>query len=187
MTPTTSTSLPPPIRRKQKPRPGRELVIEGDVARVALTQKQVALIDVSDVPLVESYGPWCAQKTTGGEGYYAVSDSIGRRLYLHHLISGVPRADHKNGDRLDCRRDNLRASTASQNGQNRGKNRNNPSGFKGVRKSKNKWRASAWFGGRLTYLGTFTTPEEAARAYDAFTIPLHGEFARPNFPTALAA
>jgi hypothetical protein len=33
-------------------------------------------------------------------------------------------------------------------------------------------------------IGTYDTPEEAARAYDAKARELHGEFAKQNFPGA---
>lgn len=50
-----------------------------------------------------------------------------RMLYLHREVlglgSGAPEVDHRNRDKLDCRRRNLRVATRSLNCCNRGANR----------------------------------------------------------------
>lgn len=57
------------------------------------------------------------------------------------------------------------------------------SGYHGVAALKNgKWQASLRHRGRLIHIGTFTSPEEAARAYDRRAIELHGDGAKLNFP-----
>jgi EREBP-like factor len=60
------------------------------------------------------------------------------------------------------------------------------SGYKGV-EIKPSGRFQAYIGkpngkGRQIKLGTYDTPEEAARAYDKKAIELHGEFTNLNFP-----
>lgn len=86
--------------------------------------------------------------------------------------------DHINGNRLDNRRENLRICTHAKNMVNRGVYKNNTSKFKGVSKHKgeNKWRAIV--AGKQ--IGQFDTDIEAARAYNAKMIELHGEFAKLN-------
>ena len=71
--------------------------------------------------------------------------------------------DHVNGAKADNRITNLRECTHSENQQNKGVNIRNTSGATGVslHTRSGKWRA---FLGR-TYLGVFTSPEEAAEAY----------------------
>ena len=90
--------------------------------------------------------------------------------------------DHKNRNTLDNCRCNLRLSNKSLNGANRGIPKNNTSGFKGVYRKGNKWRAQIKCNGERRHLGYFDTPEDAARAYDAAAVAAFGEFAYLNFP-----
>ena len=62
----------------------------------------------------------------------------------------------------------------------------NKSGYRGVKSASSScilpYQANINFEGKRYYLGTYATPEEAARAYDAKAKELHGEFAYLNFP-----
>jgi hypothetical protein len=105
-------------------------------------------------------------------------------VQMHRQLCEGPEVDHINGDGLDNRRSNLRPCTRSQNMANRGRQRNNTSGYKGVSRSGRKWCARIYApnpnGGRsraLT-LGRFDSPEEAHAAYCEAAKRLHGEFAR---------
>lgn len=91
-------------------------------------------------------------------------------------IQGSP--DHRNGHTLDCRRDNLREATHTENMRNRAGW--SKSGLKGVYSRNGKWEA--YITGK--YIGTFKTPEDAGRAYDVEALKLFGEFSRLNFKTA---
>lgn len=64
----------------------------------------------------------------------------------------------------------------------RGGGRPNKTGFIGVSKqaSCRRWRAMINLGFRMVHIGTFKTPEDAARAYDVMARK-HGK-ARLNFP-----
>jgi hypothetical protein len=101
---------------------------------------------------------------------------------MHRFIMGDPigiEVDHKkHGDTLNNRRSNLRLATKSQNGCNRGKQRNNTSGHKGVcwDSAKGKWRAEIKAGGKKFHLGRFRDKAEAAEAYKNAATKLHGEF-----------
>ena len=110
-----------------------------------------------------------------------------RRLYRAHRLACLymngrwpaDHTDHINGDKQDNRWSNLREATCSQNLANRGPQKNNTSGFKGVQPHNGKWRARVWCGGRVFDAGSgFETPEEAHVAYMATAKQLHGEFAR---------
>ena len=70
---------------------------------------------------------------------------------------------------------NCRFTSSSINSQNtRLLSKRNTSGYRGVswKSNKNKWAASIGFNSEHYYLGYFTTPEAAARAYDAKVIEL---------------
>lgn len=109
-------------------------------------------------------------------------------IRMHRLITNAPDGlltDHIDGDKLNNRRSNLRLATHTENHQNRGKQDNNTSGYKGVflhnPKLKKPWRARITIPGNTNkHLGFFATPELAARAYNKAATEHHGEFARLN-------
>ncbi len=108
------------------------------------------------------------------------------RTPLHSYLLQPPSGmfvDHVNNNPMDNRRENLRLCTMEQNNQNR-RRPAKPTRFKykGVRAHRDRFSAILKANHRRHYLGTFGTQEEAARAYDAGAIRLHGEFASLNFP-----
>jgi hypothetical protein len=143
----------------------------------------VALIDDADLERVKAEGSWYA--SPGGRTFYAYHKyhhgGVQRSILMHTFLTGWKCVDHANGNGLDNRRENLRLADASLNAMNRGLPSNNTSGYKGVTRNGNRWIAQI-HPGRHLHLGTFATPQEAARAYDAAAIHHFGEFARPNFP-----
>lgn len=119
-------------------------------------------------------------------GYGSIS--IDDRDYLAHRLAWLyvhgrwpkHQIDHINGDRSDNRLENLREADNSENNRNRGVQKNNKSGFKGVgfHKQTQKWRAKIKLHGKNYHLGLFDEVEDAARAYSAAAERLHGDFAR---------
>ena len=124
-------------------------------------------------------------------GYYKVRITLEKSqgmFKLHRLVflwhhGYLPEIlDHKDGDTMNNRIENLRESSVQQNSCNLKLNVNNTSGYKGVVRGKclDKWRASIEAKGRSYYLGVYKTKEEAAHAYNLAAKMLHKEFACLN-------
>ena len=90
--------------------------------------------------------------------------------------------DHIDGDPSNDKWDNLREANRCQNQWNRGVNRNNKTGLKGVTETWGGWRARIRANGKTLELGKYATPIEAHQAYlDAAKIH-HGEFRKKTHP-----
>lgn len=162
----------------------RPIRVEGNVAYIQLTRGFEAVIDASDVPLVEGRN-WYAAPNCGT--VYAITKiRRGKTMvtaYLHREISKTPAglcADHIDGDGLNNRRDNLRAATKSENMHNSGRKAANTSGYKGVGwcRRLGRWRARIRTSSGRKYLGSYDTREAAYAAYCDAAERIHGEFAR---------
>lgn len=88
--------------------------------------------------------------------------------------------DHVNGDGLDNRRSNLRIVSSTQNRWNAKVRSDCRSGLRGVRQQQGRWIARILVDGRRRSLGSFSTAEEAAAAYDAAASKFFGVMARLN-------
>ena len=118
------------------------------------------------------------------KGYIVIK--INRKRHLAHRLAYLYMAgkfpenliDHINHIRDDNRWTNLRDATTSQNQANRVKQKNNTSGYKGVRwnKTTKKWCARIRYMNKDIHIGVYTTPQEASEAYKKKAIELFGEF-----------
>jgi hypothetical protein len=143
-----------------------------------------ALVDDEDYERVTAEGIWHYTSGSKGKSYAAHGQMGVPNFLLHNFILGRKGIDHKNGNGLDCQKDNLRDASNSQNLANQGKHSNNKSGFKGVswHKGARKWYAQICVYWKVIHLGSFDNPIAAAKAYDTAAKEFFGEFARPNFP-----
>lgn len=123
-------------------------------------------------------------------GYPARTLSLGGKkkihVLLHRQVLGLPDfaiTDHSDGNKLNNQKHNLRIADKAENGFNRGKPKNNSTGFKGVYyepRGKKRYFARLVTHGKKYYSLYFVTPEEAARAYNVLALKFHGRFARIN-------
>lgn len=160
---------------------------------IPLTRGKVAIVDDEDFERLSKW-KWHAMKNSGSGIWYAARAVPAgtlkpwqTRLRMHREILGAAGkdvVDHRNGDGLDNRRENLRLCSQSQNRMNSIRSRRSRSRFKGVvaHAKTGRWRAVLTVDGRRTWLGWFDSDEEAARVYDAEARRVYGEFAALNFP-----
>ena len=118
---------------------------------------------------------------------YIISTTKGNgvEIRLHRLIMNIDDEkiiDHKNNNRADNRKNNLRIANKQTNGINRGCNKNNKLGIKGVNKITNsdKYAAKIMHDGKTIHLGSFNTIEEAQQARIKAEEEMYGEFAYIN-------
>jgi len=122
-----------------------------------------AIIDIDDIEYVSKY-KWYLQKS----GRYAIAHiGGGLSILLHKFITNTNKdiiVDHRNCNKLDCRRSNLRIADKSKNSQNREAPSNNTSGFTGVtwNKNRNKWYTSITLDKERIYLGCYSKLQDAA-------------------------
>lgn len=140
-------------------------------------------IDEEDVALVSPF-TWYLQRSGGNT--YALTWTSRRTghvcIRMHRLIlPGVAIVDHKDGNGLNNRRSNLRPARQEDNLRNT-KPFIRSDHYKGIYRKHGRWAAGIQFHKKSKYLGTFDTPEEAAKRYDAEAVKLFGEFAWVNFP-----
>lgn len=107
---------------------------------------------------------------------------VHRLVWMYHNDGQCPEyIDHIDGDNVNNRIENLREATKQQNGWNRGKNRNNTTGYKGVyfNKRLGKYRASVYLSGKVLHAGHYATAEEAHLAYCDKLREVSGEYFHP--------
>ena len=116
-------------------------------------------------------------------GSHTKDSIIQKNLVAHRYVFELEKGDgvvidHKNGNKLDNRRENLRLTGYKENSWN-SKRLPNAAGYIGVQKqSENSFHSMA----SGMSLGYYKTARIAALAYDKFIREQRGEFAVFNFP-----
>lgn len=164
--------------------------------------KPEQILDVKNISDYLDYDPeigiftWKIKTKTSSAGDIAgrancrgyVSIWINRKSYYAHRLAWalhndswpISDIDHINEDKSDNKISNLRLASRSENMFNRGFNKNNTSGMKGVVfcKETQKWRAQIMVDRKSVNIGRFKTKEEAAAAYMVKAQEVRGEFAK---------
>ncbi len=116
-------------------------------------------------------------------GHYKVET-----IYLHRYIAErfleKPESNERNlvgainGNKLDCRLENLEWRTRSTSSRKR--KTASKTGYTGVYIENNKYRAIITINGKAVHIGMFETAEDAARAYNKRVKALYGKDAHLN-------
>ena len=128
-----------------------------------------ALIDATDADWVNQWR-WCLN-SNGYAKRRQVVDGRQIMVLLHRELLGLIHndgleGDHRNRNRLDNRRGNLRVVTRAENRQNRSSRVVATSSHRGVywKAAGQKWAATITVGGKRFHLGYFTNEDDAHKA-----------------------
>lgn len=152
---------------------------QGDGRLLQLSRGLVTIVDHTWYDELASMGKWSAFDARGF--FYAGKKVSGKLVMMaRHIIQprGKMIADHKDGNTLDNRTENLRELTKTQNRQNKHSlESSNASGTEGVwfSPSQNKWLAYITRNGTRHHLGSFADKTEAISARTQAILLLTGE------------
>lgn len=158
---------------------------------IPLTKDKFAMVDDEDYEKVSQH-KWHVFMRKDKKSLYAtytlhdLKNHKDTTIRMHRFIMDASKntqVDHIDGNGLNNQKNNLRFSTNQLNQANKGKNKNNKSGFKGVsfNNQHKRYISQVMFDGKVIYLGLYVDPIEAAKAHDKKAKELFGEFARTNF------
>jgi hypothetical protein len=158
---------------------GSTYSISGDTAIFLTSKGEKIIVSLEDAEKAGAH-TWCISK----DGYPVATINRKTTKLHHYLLGTTPSSmiDHKNGNKLDNCRENLRFASFSENASNMRMRKDNTSGFKGVfwNKKDHTWCSVITFKGKTYRLGNFINKNEAALAYNEAAKNIHKEFACLN-------
>ena len=151
--------------------------------QIKLTKGLYALVDNEDYDLLVQYS-WSANYDNRANYWTAKAYVDKKVITMHRLVLNLKEFSikvlHKNGNRLDNRKENLYIVTQQESCVTTKVFKKSKTGFKGVTKKGSKFKATLVVSGEEKHLGLFDTPEKAAKAYNIAAKKYFGELAYQN-------
>lgn len=149
--------------------------------------KQIKLSNCDEYTLVddEDYEKLKGYTWAKAKGYARAYYKPRVYILMHKMLMQPPKGmevDHKDGNKLNNCRSNLRVVTHAQNMQNRRIGQVNKSGYKGVcwDKTAKTWCVRVWKDGGNVFHAHKKDLIEAAKLYNKHAVIHFGEFAKLN-------
>ncbi len=147
--------------------------------------RELRLVDGSRVTVdEEDFWRFWKERLFTSSGFVCYRNGEGRVRRLHREILDVRDKRivvHLDEDRRNCTRSNLHVQDRGVYG--RARPGQGACRFKGVSPYRGKWQATIRIEGKLKWLGSFETAEDAARAYDDAVLEHRGRSGVLNFPS----
>jgi hypothetical protein len=150
---------------------------EGNTRELRLAGGAAVTVDEED------FWRFWKEKLFSSSGFACYRDEEGRVHRLHREILDVRDSRivlHLDGNPLNCTRANLLIRDRGIFG--RARPGQGACRYKGVSPYRGKWQATIRIEGKLKWLGSFETAEEAAEAYDDAVLEHRGRTGVLNFP-----
>ncbi len=161
------------------------VMLDDHVFDYLTTNKSLKKVDFVNNLRRHSSGCAVFQKVSAnkkGDGYTT------KTIYLHRFVAekflGKKRSTKnnlvgaRNGNKLDCRLDNI--EWRSRSIASRRRRTTSKTGYTGVYKENNKFRAVISIDQKTVHIGMYVTPEEAAMAYNKRSRELFGDMGKIN-------
>jgi hypothetical protein len=153
---------------KSRSRENEYYIVDGVVhVKLSNCDKEM-LCDVEDWERMKDHRWMIGSDGYARTNYHKNNDNLKNKKFHKNIISvsSDEYVDHINRNRLDNRRSNLRAASHRLSALNRGLNKNNTTGVKGVyhRSDNGRWKATIFVDRKEYSLGNYATKEEAIRA-----------------------
>lgn len=148
-------------------------ILHEDYCECILSNGESTIFDIEDYELIKRYG-WYQNS---GYAYTIINDH--QCVPMHYILFDDFMYDHKNHNKLDNRRKNLRKCDYYKNNQNHVIRKDNTSGISGVNYHirKNKWVARINIDGKRTIIYSGDSFEEAVKNRLQAEKKYYGEFA----------
>lgn len=136
--------------------------------------------DLDDLPIVESRRWYVDKNGYLTSSYYYLGQL--RIVRFHRIVARAKPGqwvDHRDKNRSNNRKQNLRCCSYSENNRNRGLYSTNTSGVAGIHfdKKRKRWIASITYNSKRIFIGRFCDKEDAIIARLETEVELFGEFA----------